>query len=251
MPVPKSAKAHPKEVSTPVAQTAEPESPIQTQEQEPQEPGSQKLHVDKKRRLTKIPLPFADTPIIKRNKEMRKNSAEQHRRSSSGMRGRRASSLIDAGTSNGESVSANTSSLQSCASYDHPINHSTGHDLNVVAAEDGARALSESLCEGPDVALVVMKKRPQDIVSQIKPGSLADVLMDVAVPHAEVETKEFYKHISQDLMEPKRMRQLLTWCGTRALLEKPRGNMDQDEASAVHAGKSFFETVARCVYVVY
>jgi kinetochore protein Mis13/DSN1 len=51
---------------------------------------------------TKIALPFADTPVIQRNKEMRKNSAQGHRRSSTGMRGRRASSLMDAGLSNGE-----------------------------------------------------------------------------------------------------------------------------------------------------
>lgn len=49
---------------------------------------------------TKIALPFADTPIIRRNKEMRKGSGES-RRSSLSMRGRRASSLIDSGTSNG------------------------------------------------------------------------------------------------------------------------------------------------------
>ena len=48
---------------------------------------------------TKIALPFADTPIIRRNKEMRKTNAA--RRSSLGMRGRRASSLIDTGKSNG------------------------------------------------------------------------------------------------------------------------------------------------------
>ena len=70
--------------------------------------------VEKKRRkgaegveeekIMRIQLPFADTPVIKRNKEMRKASAETgHRRSSSGMRGRRASSLIDEGRGNGES----------------------------------------------------------------------------------------------------------------------------------------------------
>ena len=53
-------------------------------------------------KTTKIALPFADTPIIKRNKEMRKASADSNRRSSSGMRGRRASSLIDEGRGNGE-----------------------------------------------------------------------------------------------------------------------------------------------------
>lgn len=60
-----------------------------------------RLHVDKKRRATKIALPFADTPVIQRNREMRQTSSENRRRSSSTMRGRRASSLIDSGTSNG------------------------------------------------------------------------------------------------------------------------------------------------------
>ena len=49
---------------------------------------------------TKIALPFADTPIIRRNQEMRKGS-DNSRRSSMSMRGRRASSLIESGTSNG------------------------------------------------------------------------------------------------------------------------------------------------------
>ena len=50
---------------------------------------------------TKIALPFADTPIIRRNKEMRKGASNGSRRSSLGNRGRRASSLIDSGKSNG------------------------------------------------------------------------------------------------------------------------------------------------------
>ena len=50
---------------------------------------------------TKIALPFADTPIIRRNKEMRKGAQSGSRRSSLGLRGRRASSLIDAGISSG------------------------------------------------------------------------------------------------------------------------------------------------------
>jgi kinetochore protein Mis13/DSN1 len=56
---------------------------------------------DRSKDVTKIALPFADTPIIRRNKEMRKGSGESGRRSSLGMRGRRASSLIDSGKSNG------------------------------------------------------------------------------------------------------------------------------------------------------
>lgn len=61
--------------------------------------------------------------------------------------------------------------------------------------------------------------------------------MDTAVPHSQVETNEFYKHISQDLVEPKRMRQLLLWCGHRALPEKSGGGqMDAAETAAMHAG---------------
>lgn len=52
---------------------------------------------------TKITLPMADTPVIQRNKDMRTaaKSEKGSRRSSLGMRGRRASSLIDSGASNG------------------------------------------------------------------------------------------------------------------------------------------------------
>ncbi|KER00768.1 hypothetical protein AUEXF2481DRAFT_35020 [Aureobasidium subglaciale EXF-2481] len=117
------------------------------------------LTIHKKRGPAKIPLPFGETPVLRRNKEMRKLSAEKSRRSSSGMRGRRASSLIEAGSSR-------------------------------------------------------------------------------AVPHSQVETDEFYKHISQDLVEPKRMRQLLMWCGHRALPEKSvGGQMDAAETAAMHAAR--------------
>ena len=52
---------------------------------------------------TRIALPVADTPVIKRNKAMREGkSGKGERRSSLGNRGRRASSLIESGTSNGE-----------------------------------------------------------------------------------------------------------------------------------------------------
>ena len=51
--------------------------------------------------VTKIALPFADTPIIRRNQEMRKGTGDGQRRSSLGNRGRRASSLIESGKSNG------------------------------------------------------------------------------------------------------------------------------------------------------
>ncbi|KAF2252261.1 hypothetical protein BU26DRAFT_479830 [Trematosphaeria pertusa] len=121
-------------------------------------PTRNELHVRKKRDgATKIMLPFADTPVITRNKEMRKASKDGHRRSSTGLRGRRASSLIDSGMSN-------------------------------------------------------------------------------ALPHSEVEIRDFYKYIEQSLPEPRRMKQLLTWCGSRALPEKPSGNVKN--ANAIMAARA-------------
>lgn len=89
----------------------------------------------------KIMLPMSDTPVINRNKEMRRKG-NSNRRSSLGSRGRRASSLIESGQS--------------------------------------------------------------------------------AIPHRDLDPAEFYKHIAAEgLPEPRRMKQLLIWCGERALLEKP------------------------------
>ncbi|KAJ9419292.1 hypothetical protein FOXG_16307 [Fusarium oxysporum f. sp. lycopersici 4287] len=91
---------------------------------------------------TTIALPMSDTPIINRNKEMRKKGGNSNRRSSLGNRGRRASSLIESG--------------------------------------------------------------------------------QTAIPHREVNPADFYKHIeAEGLTEPRRMKQLLTWCGERALAAKP------------------------------
>ncbi len=106
-----------------------------------------------------IALPFSDTPIINRNKEFRKKGgAAGSRRSSLGMRGRRASSLID-----------------------------NGHS---------------------------------------------------ALPHREVDPADFYKYISADgLSEPRRMKQLLIWCGERALSEKPPHG--SHGSSAVLGGEFF------------
>ncbi|KUJ18016.1 uncharacterized protein LY89DRAFT_706624 [Mollisia scopiformis] len=105
------------------------------------------LNVDPTKHSTVIALPFSDTPIINRNKELRKKGGNGARRSSLGLRGRRASSLID-----------------------------NGHS---------------------------------------------------AIPHREVETSEFYKHIeAEGLSEPRRMKQLLTWTGERSMGEKPAHGAD-------------------------
>lgn len=111
----------------------------------------------------KITLPVSDTPVINRNKEMRKKGGGT-RRSSLGMRGRRASSLIE-----------------------------SGHN---------------------------------------------------AIPHHQVSTSEFFKHISADgLSEPRRMKQLLTWCGERAIPSKPPHGL----ANAVAINGGTLQTGVICV----
>lgn len=62
--------------------------------------------------------------------------------------------------------------------------------------------------------------------------------MKVALPHDEVDSSEFYKHIEPGLPEPRRMRQLLTWCGTRALGEKPSSTSEDYNAGL--AGRCSF-----------
>jgi kinetochore protein Mis13/DSN1 len=59
------------------------------------------------------------------------------------------------------------------------------------------------------------------------------------MPHADVETSRFYTHIETGLPEPRRMRQLLTWCATRALLEKPRpaDQKSDTETLAIESGE--------------
>ncbi|KAL7936637.1 Mis12-Mtw1 protein family domain-containing protein [Trichoderma chlorosporum] len=134
----RSKKAAKPKVPPPVMQTQEEEEEDMS---EAESPVQETAHAP-----TKIALPMSDTPIINRNKEMRKKGGNGSRRSSLGSRGRRASSLIESG--------------------------------------------------------------------------------QTAIPHREVSTSAFYKHIEADLLEPRRMKQLLIWCGERALSAKPRGTLN-------------------------
>lgn len=71
--------------------------------EEEKTPRPHQVDVNEEHSATQIALPFADTPIIRKNKAMREGKgAKGSRRSSLGLRGRRASSLIDSGNSNGE-----------------------------------------------------------------------------------------------------------------------------------------------------
>lgn len=55
---------------------------------------------------------------------------------------------------------------------------------------------------------------------------------------------DFYKHIEADLLEPRRMRQLLSWCGTRAMHAKPHGTTFE-EASAKSAARVIEEELLK------
>jgi kinetochore protein Mis13/DSN1 len=135
---------------------------------------------------TKVALPLADTPVIRRNREMRQEKSKKgQRRSSLSMRGRRASSLIESGASNGEST-----------------------------------------------FIVIVALRPVGVLSLIHP-------YPIALPHDAVDSAHFYKHIEGDgLPEPRRMKQLLTWCATRALGEKPSGSRSEDESARLAGEKA-------------
>ena len=71
-----------------------------------------------------------------------------------------------------------------------------------------------------------------------------NVLTVTALPHAEVDLKEFYKHIESELLEPKRMKQLLTWCATRSMHPKPQG-ADFEETSARYAARVIEEELIK------
>ena len=82
--------------------------------QEKTDPLNGSPRVERCTETTKVSLPFADTPVIRRNQEMRKGSGDGQRRSSLGMRGRRASSLIDSGKSNGNTTLHNRICKDGC-----------------------------------------------------------------------------------------------------------------------------------------
>ncbi|KAL4783191.1 Mis12-Mtw1 protein family-domain-containing protein [Aspergillus varians] len=67
-------------------------------------------------------------------------------------------------------------------------------------------------------------------------SSLIDSGASNALPHNKVDTAEFYKHIAADgLVEPRRMRQLMIWCGTRAMGDKPSGSRSDNESARLAA----------------
>lgn len=71
-------------------------------------------------------------------------------------------------------------------------------------------------------------------------GRRASSLIDggqTAMPHQEVDPAEYYKHIeAEGPSEPRRMKQLLMWCGERALGPKPAHN--HPDSVALLSGKN-------------
>lgn len=189
-------------------------------------------------RTARIALPFADTPVIKRNKEMRKASADMaaksasaggSRRTSSGMRGKRASSLMEEGKGSGEFAPE---------SFALPVHF--GFATDGLLDELQGREAFDPFLSSP---LPLFTSGSQGDSSQTPRVHSADeTFPPPALPHPEVPTSEFYKHISADLTEPRRMRCLLGWCSNRALPPKPsaptsRGPEAQMEFQALQAAR--------------
>lgn len=191
----------------------------------PQRVGGE-IRVERKREPTRITLPFADTPIIKRNREMRaekSKASSNSRRSSTAMRGRRASSLIESGTSNGR-----RNALSSTPMY------KTAKNVRVYSSTHGksASGVCDKAAKGHQSYIAFSVYLKDD---ELKKANIFGLKLE-ADPHLDVEIRDFYKLIENGLPEPKRMRQLLTWCGSRALPEKVHGTGDMTEDLAVDAG---------------
>lgn len=85
------------------------------------------------------------------------------------------------------------------------------------------------------VSLNRIISKAQRCLSRREIGQILICAFLVALPHPEVPTAEFYKHISAQLTEPTRMRCLLGWCGSRALPPKP----DAPKGSSKEANAEF------------
>lgn len=120
-----------------------------------------------------------------------------------------------------------------------------GSEFNIEALKNDESDSNHADIESRNHKTSEHREDDENHVWKIEDANLDSV--DTAEPHSQVETNEFYKHISQDLVEPKRMRQLLLWCGHRALPEKSAvGQMDEAETAAMHAGMLIVNTVSKC-----
>ncbi|KZZ91601.1 Mis12-Mtw1 family protein [Ascosphaera apis ARSEF 7405] len=101
-----------------------------------------------------------------------------------------------------------------------------------------------------DVSLVAPSTQRKHTLHAAPPGAPEIALSTIAgielispsqvdpLPHDEVRTEEFYKHIEgEGLPEPRRMRQLLTWCAMRAIVQAHAVDVAEDEKGAVLAAR--------------
>ncbi|KIW03699.1 uncharacterized protein PV09_05014 [Verruconis gallopava] len=198
------------------------------------------LQIERKREGTKIMLPFADTPVINRNKEMRATKSKtQNRRSSVNSRGRRASSLIESGTSNGRTFRTYGSNRTPRSAQKFPSFSSflSDYPLDSQRVSIPVLRVEESLVQS---ACLLRSSNNFNSISLSYDLVLANQNELTAVPHSDVDIKDFYKHIEQSLLEPKRMRQLLTWSATRALPPKAHGGSG-------NASETFIQEAARSI----
>ncbi|EEB07260.1 kinetochore protein Mis13 [Schizosaccharomyces japonicus yFS275] len=64
-----------------------------------------------------------------------------------------------------------------------------------------------------------------------------------ALPHADVPTSEYHRHISADLSEPLRMKQLIIWSGSNSLDEQRRNYAETKESSEAAIARSIVREV--------
>ncbi|WBW71141.1 MIS12/MIND complex Mis13/Dsn1 [Schizosaccharomyces osmophilus] len=64
-----------------------------------------------------------------------------------------------------------------------------------------------------------------------------------ALPHADVPTNEYYRHISKDLSEPLRMKQLLLWASYKHLNEQREKYKETKESSEAAIARSIIQEV--------
>lgn len=71
------------------------------------------------------------------------------------------------------------------------------------------------------------------------------------VPHEQISTKEYYKHLNNDLPDPHKMRQLLIWCSKKKFDEdknkhiKQKNKLSNEELTSLNIAKVIKEEVVR------
>lgn len=203
--------------------------------------------------VERVLIPASDTPIIQRNKQFRNDGGAGQRRSSLGLRGRRASSLMD----NGQVGTSHANVVVSFQHWDrneyevfddgddyeenkenhHPMGMGWGSQEE--EGKDVPRSTHGNSSE--EVTLIGEEQQlrqsgsPEDDYDLPPPyypvsskvtvtkGNKTDMRgKHTAEPHADLDPDSYWKHIDADMVEPRRMKQLLVWCAKRASNEQEK-----------------------------